>query len=107
MTTQATTTTPHGWRVAPRWVILILLALAGLALLAYFQAVLAALLVAAAVVVAIAWVRPFWVMAALLALLPFHEQAIRVVTWQLDLAGQPHHAAVAVEGRSSSSCWPR
>lgn len=83
MTTQATTATPHSWRVAPRWVILILLALAGLAVLVYFQALLAALVVAAAVVVVIAWVRPFWVLAGLLALLPFHEQALRVVTWQL------------------------
>lgn len=83
MTTQATTTTLHSWRVAPRWILLILLALAGLAVLAYFQAVLAALLVVAAVVVVVAWVRPFWVFAGLLALLPFHEQVIRIVTWQL------------------------
>ncbi|MCB0250184.1 MAG: O-antigen ligase family protein [Anaerolineae bacterium] len=83
MTTQATAPAPHSWHVAPRWVILILLALAGLAVLAYFQAVLAALLVVVAVVVVVAWVRPFWVFAGLLALLPFHEQVVRIVTWQL------------------------
>ncbi|MCA9869966.1 MAG: O-antigen ligase family protein [Anaerolineae bacterium] len=83
MTTQATTTAPTHWRVAPRWIVLILMALAGLAVLVYFQALLAALLVGAAIVVVIAWVRPFWVFAGLLALLPFHDQAIRIVTWQL------------------------
>lgn len=86
MTTQATSATSHGWRVAPRWIILVLLALAGLAVLAYFQAMAAGLLVAAAIVAAIAWVRPFWVFAGLLALLPFHEQAIRIVTWPLGWA---------------------
>ena len=82
MTTQANTAPTH-WRVAPRWIVLILLALAGLAVLVYFQALLAVLLVGAAVVVVVAWVRPFWVFAGLLALLPFHDQALRVVTWQL------------------------
>ena len=67
--------------------ILALLALAGLVLLAYFQPLPVLLLVVAVVVVVLAWARPFWVFAGLLALLPFHEQMLRVVTWQLGWTG--------------------
>ena len=70
-----------------RWVILALLVLAGLTLLAYFQPLPVLLLVVAVVVVALVWARPFWVFAGLVALLPFHEQMLRVVTWQLGWTG--------------------
>ncbi len=70
-----------------RWVILALLALAGLTLLAYFQPLPVLLLVVGVVVVALTWARPFWVFGGLLALLPFHEQMLRVVTWQLGWTG--------------------
>lgn len=64
-----------------------LLVLAALALLAYFQPVPVMLLVVAVAAVALAWVRPFWVLAGLLALLPLHEQMLRIVTWQLGWSG--------------------
>ena len=70
-----------------RWVTLALLAMAGLTLLAYFQPLPVLLLVVGLVVVALSWARPFWVFAGLLALLPFHEQMLRVVTWQLGWTG--------------------
>ena len=70
-----------------RWVILALLALAGLTLLAYFQPLPVLLLVVGVVVVALTWARPFWVFGGLLVLLPFHEQMLRVVTWQLGWTG--------------------
>ncbi len=67
--------------------ILALLAMAGLTLLAYFQPLPVLLLVVAVVVVALTWARPFWVFGGLLALLPFHEQMLRVITWQLGWTG--------------------
>lgn len=84
MASPATVETPYRLRVQPRWIILALLTLAALAVLAYFQALLAGLALTAALVAALAWVRPFWVLAGMLALLPFHEQALRVVSWQLE-----------------------
>lgn len=84
MTTQAAAGPTPGLRITPRWIAAILLALAGLAVLAYFQPPLAGLLALVALATALAWLRPFWVFAALLALLPFHDQALRVVTWQLE-----------------------
>jgi hypothetical protein len=62
-------------------------AIAGLALLAYFQPLPVLLLLGTIAVVALAWARPFWVFAGLLALLPLHEQMLRVVTWQLGWTG--------------------
>ena len=52
------------------WPTLALAAVAVLALAAYFQPALVALLVLSAAVVVLAWSRPFWVFSGLLALLP-------------------------------------
>lgn len=70
-----------------RWVIAVLAVIALLVLLAYFQPLPVLLLVAAIAGVALAWARPLWVFGGLLALLPLHEQMLRVVTWQLGWTG--------------------
>lgn len=67
--------------------IVLLLVGAALALIAFFQPLVALLLAAIVMVVALAWARPFWVFGALLALLPLHEQLLRIATWQLGWTG--------------------
>lgn len=62
-----------------------LLMAAGLVLAAYFQPLPVILLAGAIAVVVIAWVRPFWVFGGLVVLLPFHDQMLRIATWQLSL----------------------
>jgi hypothetical protein len=61
----------------------LLLASVVLVIAAYFWPIPILILVAAIVLVVIAWARPFYVFAGLLLLLPFHEQVVRFTTWQL------------------------
>lgn len=56
---------------------------AALAVAAYFLPIYVMALVAAVTVILVAWWRPIWVFTALLALLPVHDQLLRIATWQL------------------------
>lgn len=72
-----------GIQVAPRWVVASLLALATAVVAGYFFPVPVLTVLAVLAVLALAWLRPFWVFTGLLLLLPLHEQALRIATWQL------------------------
>lgn len=81
MTTQPLTQ-PSSRRLSPVLLTVVLLGLAGVVLSAYYQPLLTAAGVVVVVGLVVAWVRPFWLFGALLALIPLYDGMLRVVTWQ-------------------------
>ncbi len=77
------TPTAHSALSAGRLTVLLVLA-AVLAVVAYFQPLAVAALIAAVTIAVVTWARPFWTFCGLLLLLPFHDQMLRIATWQLD-----------------------